>query len=135
MERNDRISLSKYRLEQSEQCLGSAQVLLEYGDYKGAANRAYYAIYHAIRSVIALDGKEFVKHSGNNSYFRMQYIKTGILDSELSDIISKAFSIRNGCDYNDFYIVSVEETKKQLENAERFYNAVKEYLISQRYNE
>ena len=123
-----RRDLSKYRLEQAEQCLKSSKLLYDNEDYKGAANRAYYAIYHALRSVIALEGVEFVKHSGNISYFRKEYIKTGIFDVELSDIITKAFMIRSGSDYDDFYVVSKEETRKQIENATLFYDQIKSYL-------
>ena len=49
-----RQDLSKYRLEQAEQCLKSSGLLYDNEDYKGAANRAYYAIYHAIRRVLSL---------------------------------------------------------------------------------
>ena len=49
-------TLSKARLEHACECLKSARILLETNDYKGAANRSYYAIYHAMRSVLALDG-------------------------------------------------------------------------------
>ena len=53
---DDRIKdLSKYRLEQAEKCIKSAQALVDIDDYKGSANRAYYAIFHCIRSVLALD--------------------------------------------------------------------------------
>ncbi len=128
MEKINYKDLSGYRMEQAEQCLKSARILYDNEDYKGAANRAYYAIYHAIRSVIALDGKEFVKHSGNTSYFRKEYIKTGIFDICLSDIISDAFSIRSSCDYSDFYVVSKNDTEKQIKNAEIFLNAIKGFL-------
>lgn len=131
----ERIALSKYRLEQAEQCLKTAKLILEYGDFKGAANRSYYAIYHAIRSVIALDGKEFVKHSGNNTYFRSEYIKTGIFDVELSDIITSAFTVRNASDYNDFFVIAKEDAVAQVEQAVKFYDAVKKYLFEVRYIE
>lgn len=45
-------------------------------DYKGAANRSYYAIFHTMRSVLALDQIDFSKHSGVSAYFRKEYIKT-----------------------------------------------------------
>lgn len=41
------IELSKYRYEQAKQCIKSANVLVAAEDYKGAANRSYYAIFHA----------------------------------------------------------------------------------------
>lgn len=118
------IDLSKYRLEQAESCIKSAKTLVGIGDYKGGANRAYYAIFHSIRSVLALDGKDFAKHSGVSSYFRREYVKTGIFDVEFSDIITEAFDIRSDSDYDDFFIVSKEEVENQIENATKFYNEI-----------
>ena len=48
-------SLSQYRIEQAERCIRSAKVLVEDEDYKGSANRSYYAIFHCMRSILALD--------------------------------------------------------------------------------
>lgn len=120
--------LSNYRLEQAERCIKSAKVLMTDEDYKGAANRAYFAIFHCMRSVLALEGVDFSKHSGVSSYFRKQYIKTGIFDVELSDIVGEAFGIRNDSDYDDYYVISKEEVNGQIEDAEKFYSIVKKYL-------
>lgn len=100
--------LSKYRLEQANRCIKSAKLLAEDGDYRGAANRSYYAIFHCMRSVLALEKVDFSKHSGVLAYFRKQYIKTGVFDVELSDIIGEAFDIRNDSDYDDYYVISKE---------------------------
>ncbi len=51
-------ALSRYRFEQARQCIESAKLLMNAGDYKGAANRSYYAIFHAMRSVLALEEVE-----------------------------------------------------------------------------
>lgn len=120
--------LSDYRLEQAKRCIKSARVLVADNDYKGAANRSYYAIFHCMRSVLVLDGVDFSKHSGVLAYFRKQYIKTGIFDIELSDIIGEAFDIRNDSDYDDYYIISKEDVKEQIENAKKFYCIIEEYL-------
>ena len=48
--------LSDYRLKQAKRCIQSAKLLAEDEDYKGAANRSYYAIFHCMRSVLALEG-------------------------------------------------------------------------------
>lgn len=125
---DSQIELCKYRFEKSKECINSARILRDAGDYRGAANRAYYAIYHAIRSILALETVEFKKHSGNISYFRQNYIKTGLFDVELSDILSLAAETRNSSDYNDFFIISKEEVDVQIENAERFCDDVKRYL-------
>lgn len=128
MQAEEMRALSIRRIEQAEQCVESAKLLLAAGDIKGAANRSYYGIFHAIRAVIALEGKDFAKHSGVINYFRQQYIKTGKLDVELSDMITDAFQIRTDCDYNDYYIVSKSEVEEQVQNAEHFVSAIQSFL-------
>lgn len=120
--------LSNYRLEQAQQCIRSARLLEKSGDYKGAANRSYYAIFHSMRSLLALDHVDFSKHSGVSSYFRREYIRTGIFDAELSDIIGEAFEVRGSSDYDDYFLISKEEVHEQIQHAEFFYSQIKEYL-------
>lgn len=83
---------------------------------------------------MALDGIDMKHHSGIISEFRRLYIKTGILDSKLSDIIGSLSTIRNNSDYDDFYIVSKKEISRQIKNAKYFIATVKGYL-EQRYKE
>ena len=128
---NEKKSLAEYRLEQASICIKSASVLVDAEDYKGAANRAYYAIFHCMRSVLALDGLDFAKHSGVSAYFRKEYIKTGVFDVEYSDIIKEAFDIRSDSDYDDFFVVSKGEVEEQIENAQKFYDVVREYIKKQ----
>lgn len=122
------VDLSNYRLEQAKRCIKSARVLADDGDFKGAANRSYYAIFHCMRSVLVLEGTDFSKHSGVLAYFRKQYIKTGIFDVELSDMIGEAFDIRNDSDYDDYYVISKKEVEEQIGNADKFYNVIETYL-------
>ena len=121
-------NLSQYRMEQAERCIRSAKVLVADEDYKGAANRSYYAIFHCMRSILALEGKDFSKHSAVAAYFRKEYIKTGIFDIELSDIIKEAFDVRSDSDYDDYYLISKEDVLEQIEHAQIFYQKTKEYL-------
>lgn len=130
---NMHCDLSRARLEQAKQCIKSAMLLAENDDYRGAANRSYYAIFHAMRSVLALDGKDFAKHAGVISCFRRDYIKNGDLPRDLSPIITSAFDVRSDSDYDDYYVIGKEEVMVQISNARYFYNHVKAY-IEQRKN-
>jgi uncharacterized protein (UPF0332 family) len=115
-------------MEQAERCIRSAEILVGDDDYKGAANRSYYAIFHCMRGILALEMVDFSKHSGVSAYFRKQYIKTGIFDVELSDIIKEAFDVRSDSDYDDYFVISKDEVRHQIENAKFFYCVIKEYL-------
>ena len=106
----------------------SAQSLIRANDFRGAANRSYYAIFHAMRAVLALHGIDMKKHSGIMSEFRRLYIKTNILPEELSVILAEAFDVRTDCDYDDYYILSREEVEQQAERAVFFVKTVSAYL-------
>lgn len=116
------------RYEHAEECLSAARELLQIGQYKSAANRSYYAVFHAMRSVLAYDGIDMKHHSGIIAEFRKRYIKTGIFERKLSDSISALFDVRTGSDYDDFFVISKDETREQFEDAEYFLRAIKEYL-------
>ena len=121
-------ALSSVRFDHAKECLATARSVLELGDYKSAANRSYYAIFHAIRAVLAFDGIDMRHHSGVISEFRRLYIKTGVFDKDISEIISMLFDLRTDCDYNDFFVIAKEEIAQQIENAEYFCGKIQEYL-------
>lgn len=125
------VDLSKHRMEQAIQCIKSAKALTAIEDYRGAANRSYYAIFHAMRSVLALEKKDFSKHSGVSAYFRKEYVKTEVFPVEMSDVITEAFEIRSDSDYDNYYVISKEEVLEQIKNAEYFCGKIIEYLNKQ----
>ena len=128
MRDEDKRALSKVRLDRSEECLTEAQSLFEAEKYKGAANRLYYSIFHAMRAVLALDGVDMKHHSGVISEFRRRYIKTNKLDVKLSNIISRLSEMRSESDYDDFYVLSKKSVLEQFENVRFFIDAIQNYL-------
>ena len=55
MQYEDKKALSQARMEHAAECLSAAESLLASGSYKSAANRSYYAVFHAMRAVLAFD--------------------------------------------------------------------------------
>ena len=90
MDNNEIKALSKYRLNQAKENLVEAEALYSINKYKGASNRAYYAIFHAIKSILALDEVDFKKHSSVIAYFNKEYISKEIFSKELGKRISEA---------------------------------------------
>ena len=123
--------LSKYRLARASEMLKTSKRDLEAEDYASANNRAYYCIFHSMRAVLALTGEDYKRHSGVIARFTEQYLKTRMLPPELSKTISMAFMIRNRSDYEDFYICSIEDTKRLVSAAEAFLRAVSGFLEQQ----
>jgi uncharacterized protein (UPF0332 family) len=110
--------LCNYRLQKSRNDIKAARILFKENLYSQALNRSYYAIFHAVRALFALDEFETRKHSGLISYFNKNYVAEGIFDKEYSKILIGAELVRTKSDYRDFYIVSKDAAAKQIENAE-----------------
>ena len=124
----EKLSLSKTRLDIAKERIAYADEIMNLGDYKTVANRSYYAVFSAMRAVLALDGFDSKKHSGIIAEFRKNYLKTGILPKELSPMIDGLVEARQGSDYDDFYIISKEEVEEQLENSKKFILEVEKFL-------
>ena len=127
----DKRALSDLRFEHAAECLRAADALFAAGDLKGAANRAYYAVFHAMRSVLALDEIDRKHHSAIIAEFRSRYVKTGAFDKTWSKLIQLLSEYRNGSDYNDFFIISRDEVSEQIDGAKGFLEAVRKFLDDQ----
>ena len=123
--------LSKYRFETCQEDLYDAKLMLENGRYKNALNRGYYAIFHAIRAVNALDGFDSSKHSGVIAHFNKEYVKNEVFPKEVSRIIREASEKREKADYLDFFIASKDEAEKQVNRAIKFIEYIEAYLIKE----
>ena len=124
----NKIELMKYRLASAQEKLEAARLLLDNGHYKDSISRSYYALFSAVRALLALDGKDFSKHAGVIAYFQREYIKPQRLDVKYSKYLSGAFRIRSNVDYADFYVVSVKEAQEQYDRAVEMCQAIKEYI-------
>ncbi len=120
--------LVKHRLMTAADKLRSAKILLEEGQYKDSIGRSYYAIFSALRAVLALEEKDFAKHAGVIAYFQKEYIKTGKFDVKYSKYIQQAFQVRNSCDYDDFYVASEEDAEEQYIRAKELLEEVQKFL-------
>lgn len=121
---------AKYRIERAKEDLDAAHMLFETGNYRIANNRAYYAIFHAMRAVLVFDEFDSSKHSGIIAEFRRRYIKEGVFPIEMSKMIGEAFTIRNASDYDDMFIASKSDTEIQIANADYIHKLLSEYIRS-----
>ena len=129
---NNKVSkeLSNHRLEQAKEDLFAAKSLRDLKLYKSANNRAYYAIFHAIKSVLALEPIDFKRHKDVVAYFNKNYVRTEIFPKNMGRKISDAGSIREDSDYDDEFVVNPVATDAQIETAEELIDLVEKYIES-----
>ncbi len=122
--------LVRYRIETAKSDLKSANILMKEGEYRGANNRAYYAIYHAISAVHALDGKSYKRHKDTLANFNKEYVKTEIFSKSFGRKIAQAEEIRHASDYDDFYIATKEKAEEQIITAQELIGQIEDYCLN-----
>ena len=124
------LALAAYRLEKAWNLLKDAQLLLEAGQWSSANNRAYYALFHGMRALLATQLMDFRKHSAVISAYNKEFVHTGVMDRAFLTVVNNASIIRNHSDYDDFYICSQEETAELVADVTPFLQAAEAYLLS-----
>ena len=122
--------LSAHRFGRAKEELQTAELLLKNANFRSSINRSYYAIFHAIRAVNALDGFDSSKHSGVIAHFNQEYVKTGVFEKGASKIIRNASELREQADYEDFYEATQDEASDVFMQASQFISEVERYLHS-----
>lgn len=122
--------LVRYRIETAKSDLQSASILIREREYRGANNRAYYAIYHAISAIHALDGKSYKRHKDTLANFNKDYVKTQIFPQNFGRRIAQAEEIRHSSDYDDFYLATKEKAEEQVLAAKELIEHIEAYCIN-----
>ena len=130
-EKGTQKDLVLYRIETSKSDIKAAEILLAAKEFRGANNRAYYGIYHAISAVHALDGNAYKRHKDAVANFNKDYVKTSVFPREMGRKIGQAEEIRHASDYDDFYIASKEESERQISVADEFIILAEKYCMEQ----
>ena len=117
-----------YRLEQADESLDAARILLDKTLDRSAVNRAYYAMFYAVLALLATRKRETSKHSGAISLFDKEFVKPGTFSKDFSRWLHDAFDLRQRSDYVRDFKVTREEAEATLEHADAFVEEVKASL-------
>lgn len=95
----------------------SAHSLHRDGDYDGAANRAYYAMFNAVRAGLEvatdLEVTEVRRHTAVLQLFSLHLVKSGRVGGSLSGDLNRAFEGRAMADYERAF-TSPEDSRTLL---------------------
>lgn len=120
---------ARYRLNKAKETLETARMIFNDGkDFTSANNRAYYAIFYAIRAVLAIEEIDFKRHKDVLAYFNKEYVNKEKFPKMIGRKISQSQRIREDSDYDDDYEPSLEKTEQQINTAQELIDLVEEYV-------
>ena len=111
---DERKALVSLELKKAQETYEEIGVLVAANRWSGAANRLYYAVFHAINALLIHDGYEVNTHKGSHSVFHAQYIKTGRMSRIYGQLYNQLQTMREESDYNCAYNVEPEELQQRL---------------------
>lgn len=116
------------RVQQAQQALRSAAILLDSNDIQGSVNRSYYAMFYVLSALLETRQLATSKHSGAIGLFDREFVKTGDFDKALSRRLHRAFEFRQASDYSPTVTVSYEQASELQQDAIEFVEALQHYL-------
>lgn len=130
MDREYYLALAQVRMDRAKELLVEAKDLLDRESYKSANNRAFYAIEKSVKALLAMEQIEVTTHSGGLKQFNYAFIYNGdgTFTKDDYQMIAAAEQIRNASDYDDFYVASKDESRKQVEDANVIVSKIDEYI-------
>ena len=116
---DERTTLVTLELKKARETFEEITILTTANKWSGAANRLYYAVFHAINALLIHDGHITNTHKGSHAVFNLNYIKTGILPIEYGRLYNQLQTMREESDYNCVYEVEADELKERIEPAQK----------------
>ena len=82
----ERKIIVELEMEKANRTFEAAMLMVDNGHWESAANRLYYALFHAVNALLIHDGHQVNTHKGSHALFGQYYIKTGKLPRQYSSI-------------------------------------------------
>ena len=131
MDDNNRKMLVEQQKAKATRFIKQAEEMLSLRYFDLAANRYYYACFHAIQALFIKDGISAHTHSGVLTQFSLNYVKTGIVDIRYGSFLARMLQIRQKADYNCSYDITEAEISEIRPLAIELVNIISHLISSQ----
>lgn len=126
----ERTTLVMLELKKARETFEEIGILTAANRWSGAANRLYYAVFHAVNALLINDGLYVNTHHGSHALFHLHYVKPGKMPVEYARLYSQLQTMREESDYNCVYEVEPEELQRRIEPAKQFIEEIEKAINS-----
>ncbi len=119
-------------LEKSAKTLAQVSIMTQNGVWEMAANRLYYALYHAVSALLINGHHEVGTHRGAVNKFSLFYVKKGIFTPEEGRLYSQLQQLREDGDYNCAIDVSKEDVEQKILPTTLLIEKIREFIKTEK---
>ncbi len=105
-----------------------AQLMYKSKRYKSCVNRAYYAMFHAVKAILSLKGIDCKTHMGALNKFGQYIVKKGILNEKFAKSLHRSYRLREKSDYAPIFEITKGEAQQVVADADAFVKGVASLL-------
>lgn len=121
--------LVRLQMEKAHHFLYQAEEMCALKHWDLAANRYYYACFHAVQGLFIKKGMAASrKHAGLVSQFSLHFVKTGKVSTTLGSFLARMMQLRQKADYNCYYNITEEELKDYITLSKQLIDKVEELI-------
>lgn len=135
LKEQDRRTLVLLGLEKADKMVGEMEKLAKDGYWSLVANRLYYALFHAVKSLLINGSHPVGTHRGAVNQFSLYYVKTGIFTKTEGKLYSQLQQLRDEGDYNCVIDVEKEDVEEKIAPTLQLIEKIKQYIAGQVDNE
>ena len=105
-------------------------IMVQNGIWEMAANRLYYALFHAVSALLISEHHEVGTHRGSVGKFSLFYVKTGLFTADEGRLYSQLQSLREDGDYNCSFEVTQEDVDIKLGPTKQLIEKIRNYIFN-----
>ena len=109
LDEEKRAIVVRLEIEKAYETLKESTILAEQNMWSGAANRLYYALFHAVSALLIHDAHTVKSHKGAGVLFNNHYVKNHKVPLQYGVLFGRLEDLREEGDYNCYYKISSEE--------------------------
>ena len=124
---NERSIIVSREIEKAERTFDDVLFCARENKWEAAANRLYYALFHAMSALLVSDGHRVKSHRGVLAMFGEHYVRTGLFSKKDGALLSDLVIMRDNADYNCFFEADEEKLKPYLDPTGLLIEKIKQY--------
>ena len=124
MDEEKRAIVVRLEIEKAYDTLEESTILADRNKWSGAANRLYYALFHAVSALLIHDAHTVKSHKGAGVLFNNLYVKTHRIPPQYGTLFGRLEDLREEGDYNCHYKITEEEFHSSVEPAKEMIDTI-----------
>lgn len=130
LKEEDRRVLVTLELEKVDKTLAELDIQTKNALWSLAANRLYYALFHAVSALLIIDHHEVGTHRGAVNMFSLYYVKTGLFSTAEGKLYSNLQKLREDGDYNCSIDVEQSDVEEKIAPACLLIDKIRQYVAT-----